>query len=367
MIQTTMTNNQVDNHETATSSNIVATWGSLNVVAYEKPPQEVEMISGNNGRNVQGLLSGSDGRRGGEGFENSRELTAKINEYGLDMVIGMSAEANDLSDEEIDILREFAKDIEAGNDAAGNDKTDQVALLIDSDGLIAQVTSHAEIAGQIDGTSARDLGGSPDTNTVDGEEVEVDGQKYAIKSNQFWSPLVFDFDADGIDTTAATDRTDINADGRVDAVNSVGADDGILVIDADGDGVAGEDGSEYFGNFTDLSDLGIEGQFANGFEALRALAEKEGLVGKGDQVLDEADIEYLENKYQLGFKVGGYNADVSAASELVSEITLGQAGETERDYNFDGRGNMLESQAGTSFVTADGEESDYADLWHRAG
>ena len=66
--------------------------------------------------------------------------------------------------------------------------------------------------------------------------------------------------------------------------------DAVLVFDKDGDGISGKDGSECFGNNTDLDGDGKADGYKDGFEALKALAQKFGLVnGEDDNVLDEND------------------------------------------------------------------------------
>ena len=89
--------------------------------------------------------------------------------------------------------------------------------------------------------------------------------------------------------------------------------DAILVFDADGDGISGEDGSECFGDNTDLDGDGVADGYKDGFEALKALANKEGLVnGIDDNTLDENDLKILEEKYGLQIKTDGYNSEASS-------------------------------------------------------
>ncbi|MFP4061619.1 MAG: hypothetical protein ACLFS2_02375 [Halochromatium sp.] len=320
-------------------------------------PWEVEMISGNNGRNVQGALEGHAGGRQGEGFENSQKLSENIRENGLESVIERSTEKHDLTTDEVRVLNEFKSDIEAGRDAAQNGATDETALMVDDEGLIARVANHSDVASQIDGAGARDLGGGSDHNTVNGNTVKLGENDlyYEIKSNQFWSPLAMDLEGDGIDTTNETTRYDINGDGSRETVNDV--DDAILAING------GDDGSELLGNNTDL---GLGKSYDNGFDALHALGEKHGLVGGEDQVLDNSDIDTLERELDFGVKTDGYNSEVRSLGDVgVTQINLGEAGETQWNSDFDGRGNALETQEGATFVNEDGETNEYADVWHR--
>ena len=107
------------------------------------------------------------------------------------------------------------------------------------------------------------------------------------------SPLSFDLEGDGIKTSDELIQYDIDGDGDLDTINDSA--DAILVFDADGDGISGEDGSECFGNNTDLDGDGVADGYKDGFEALKALADQEGLVdGVYDTTLDEEDLKVLE-------------------------------------------------------------------------
>jgi len=334
---------------------------------YYSEPQEVEMISGNNGRNVQGLLEGKTGHRPEASFENSQTLADNVNKYSLDWLIDASARENDLSASEVDTLREFQRDIEAGNDAANNNKTDQTALLVDDKGLIAKVADHSDVASQIDGTSARDLGGSPNQNTVAGESIEFNRsvtiganeygitEQYNIKSNQFWSPLALDIGGNGVGTTNETIRYDINGDGHLNTVNDV--EGGVLAMGS------GSDGSELLGNNTDL---GLGNNYDNGFDALRTLAQQHNMVGGSDQRLDQSELSELNDEVGLGVKTDGYQSETQSFDDVgVAQINLGEQGNTEWHSNFDGRGNAVQTQEGATFVNDEGEENDYVDVWHR--
>ena len=177
------------------------------------------------------------------------------------------------------------------------------------------------------------------------------------------SPLSFDLEGDGVKTSDELIRYDIDGDGKLDTINDSA--DAILVFDADGDGISGEDGSECFGDNTDLDGDGKADGYKDGFEALKALADQEGLVdGVYDTTLDEEDLKVLEEKYGLQIKTDGYNSEGSSLFEAgITEINLATTDETTLHKNFDGKQNDIMTQEGATFVV-NGEEREYADIWH---
>ena len=177
------------------------------------------------------------------------------------------------------------------------------------------------------------------------------------------SPLSFDLNGDGVKTSDELIRYDIDGDGDLDTINDSA--DAVLVFDADGDGISGEDGSECFGDNTDLDGDGVADGYKDGFEALKALANKEGLVnGIDDNTLDENDLKILEEKYGLKIKTDGYNSDGKSLFDAgITEINLSTTDETTLNKNFDGQHNDLMTQEGATFVV-NGEEREYADIWH---
>lgn len=176
------------------------------------------------------------------------------------------------------------------------------------------------------------------------------------------SPLSFDLNGDGVKTSENIISYDIDGDGVLDKINDSA--DAILVFDKDGDGISGSDGSECFGDNTDLDGDGVADGYKNGFEALRALALKDGLVnGADDNELDENDLKLLEEKYGLKIKKDGYNGEAVSLSEAgITKINLSDS-ETQTVENFDNNNNNLMTQDGATFVV-NGEEREYADIWH---
>lgn len=184
----------------------------------------------------------------------------------------------------------------------------------------------------------------------------AEGQEYDVAYDKFQSPLTFDLDGNGVKTSASKVRFDIDGDGDKDLINDVA--DGVLVFNG------GDHGGEVFGNNTDLDGDGKADGYNNGFEALAALARKEGLIdpAKGDMTLSKADLEQLERDYDLAIKVG-YNGEAKSLSSLgISEINLSDSAAFKE--SFDAWGNKIQHQAGATFVQ-DGATREYADVWHK--
>ncbi len=178
------------------------------------------------------------------------------------------------------------------------------------------------------------------------------------------SPLSLDLNGDGVKTSENIVDFDIDGDGIVDKINDSA--DGVLVFDKDGDGISGEDGSECFGDNTDIDGDGKKDGYKDGFEALKAFARDKGLINDADDmVLDADDIKYLEENFGFGIKAGGYTSETQTLTELgITEINLAKTDATSLQDDFDGNGNQLMTQEGATFVQ-NGETKEYADIWHK--
>lgn len=160
------------------------------------------------------------------------------------------------------------------------------------------------------------------------------------------SPLVFDLNGDGkVGTTSveAGQVFDLDADGKLDQTAWAAKGDGVLAFDADGDGVAGEDGSEIFGNNTVVDGK----KFDNGFEALKALAQKHlGPDAVKDGSLDTAELKALSEKTGLCMIVDGKKVGLDELG--ITKISVGYK---EAGPNADEHGNE-HRQVGTGFEMA---------------
>jgi len=176
------------------------------------------------------------------------------------------------------------------------------------------------------------------------------------------SPLAFDTNGDGVKTSTEKVSFDIDGDGQLDVVNNSA--DWVLAFDKDGDGKVGENGSELFGDNTDLDGDGVKDGYKDGFEALKALAKKEGLISDGDNALDADDLKKLEDKYGLKM-TNGYGGEAKSLADLgITQINVSTTDKTTLKRNFDGQNNDLMTQEGATFVV-NGETRDYADIWNR--
>lgn len=197
-------------------------------------------------------------------------------------------------------------------------------------------------------------------------QMSFDHAKYdeaARNIGNLASPLSLDLDGDGQLTSDKTVRFDIDGDGKLDTVNDIDDGDALLVFDADGDGVAGENGKELLGDNTDLDGDGKADGYKDGFEALEALARREGLIGPGDTELSTEDLKVLQDKYGLRLRRGSLNGkDQTFDAADVAALRVGR-GASRRQTNFDGRGNDVSRRDGAGFVRGDGTTGEMADIW----
>jgi hypothetical protein len=190
----------------------------------------------------------------------------------------------------------------------------------------------------------------------------VANQKVDKESNgkpKVASPLALDINGEkGIQTSDKKVNFDIDGDGKLDQVNDV--QEGVLAFGE------GKNGKQLFGDNTDLDGDGKADGYKNGFEALRALAKKEGMYDEkaGDTKLDAGEIATLEKKYNFGLKKG-YNAETeSLAQNGVTEIELGSENARTTARQGDQKDVILQEQEGATFKQ-NGETKEYADVWHR--
>ena len=129
----------------------------------------------------------------------------------------------------------------------------------------------------------QDEWGNPDNFLGDFKDKANRDGKYHIVD-----PLVLDLDGDGIETVGAQGRHgalfDHNKDGIRTATGWVSADDGLLVIDRNSDGLI-NNGSELFGDNTALKD-GSNAE--HGYAALKELdINSDGLVDAQDEAFQQ--------------------------------------------------------------------------------
>jgi hypothetical protein len=158
-------------------------------------------------------------------------------------------------------------------------------------------------------------------------------------------------DGNGVKTSTVGDGVvfDVYANGTAVQVAWTDGNDGLLVLDRDGDGMI-TSGAELFGDYTPMQDGSIA---KNGFEALRDLdSNADGIFDVKDSLFDQVQVWVDANR-----------DGVSQASELMG---LTQAGvkainltPTESDHVENGNLYGLVS----TFERTDGTEAAIIDVW----
>jgi len=144
---------------------------------------------------------------------------------------------------------------------------------------------------------------------------------------------------------------DLDGDGDLDRVGWVGANDGLLVRDLNGNGFI-DGGQELFGDATQLADGSLA---QDGFQALAALDQDgDGWVSAADAGFGQLSVWRDAN--QDGVADAGEVLSLEAVGITRLEVTSEQA-------NLVSEGNRIGLTA--SFERADGSRSTVADVWLR--
>ncbi|WP_311223096.1 MULTISPECIES: calcium-binding protein [unclassified Acidovorax] len=151
-------------------------------------------------------------------------------------------------------------------------------------------------------------------------------------------PLVLDLDGDGIEAIGINSSRPIlfdhDGDGTRNATGWISGDDGIVVLDRNGNGLI-DSGRELFGDQTLKPDVGSDGRpqtYANGYEALA------GQDSNGDGVINANDAAYSQLRIWRDANQDG----ISQASELrtLSDSGIASIGVVGAASNLDlGNGN----------------------------
>lgn len=134
-------------------------------------------------------------------------------------------------------------------------------------------------------------------------------------------------------------KFDANGDGKLETVAGVGEGDAMPAFDANGNGVAGEDGKELLGNYSDVD--------GDGFEALEALAEEGSPGSTADGVLDQSELKEIHENTGLVLM----DADGTVADNTVNSVNLGYT----TDQSFTDENGNVHSEIGEGIVI-DGEQ-----------
>jgi lysozyme family protein len=168
------------------------------------------------------------------------------------------------------------------------------------------------------------------------------------------SPVILDLDGDGVETMGVKDGAYFDHDGNgfAEQTGWTSSDDGLLVMDKNGDGVI-DSGKELFGDQTLLQD----GQkAANGFQSLAELD------GNSDGMIDSNDAAYAQLKIWQDLDGDGYASadEIKTLSELgIASINTGYATSTFVDINGNGH-----QQVG-SFTKTDNTTGTATDVWFK--
>jgi hypothetical protein len=181
----------------------------------------------------------------------------------------------------------------------------------------------------------------------------IDPNSDGVKKYHIYDPVVLDLDGDGIETIAANKWAGVLFDHDNDGIRTstgwVGSDDGILVLDRNGDGVI-NDGSELFGDSVTLKD---GSQATNGYAALAEFDSN------GDGKVNAEDTNFEQLKVWRDLNQDG----VSQTNELFGLTELGIQSLNLNHTNTDtalGNDNIL-AQTG-SFETLDGQSHIMGDV-----
>jgi len=147
------------------------------------------------------------------------------------------------------------------------------------------------------------------------EALENSRQRTSRRRRRRRDPLALDLDGDGIETVALNGFTgpmfDHDGDGAREATGWFAADDGLLVLDRNGNGKI-DNGSELFGDNTIL---------ANGETAAHGYAALADLDNNEDGIIDDSDARYADLKVWRDLNQDG----VSQSDELFSLAEVGVA------------------------------------------
>ncbi|MDE6387823.1 MAG: hypothetical protein K2L82_08480, partial [Lachnospiraceae bacterium] len=141
-----------------------------------------------------------------------------------------------------------------------------------------------------------------------------------------YDPLVIDLDGDGFELLSVKDGVyfDEDARGLVEKTEWVAADDALLAIDLNGDGII-NDGSELFGTSTTLAD---GSKAKSGFEALAQYdLNGDGVIDENDEVFDQLKVWQDKNSDGISqedelYSLGDLGIDNISLSTSVEEGRL---------------------------------------------
>ncbi len=216
---------------------------------------------------------------------------------------------------------------------------------------VSTLIASASLASKFFGSNVAIADDGNDSSSVNDEIIDRLKERFNLAEQQA-SPIILDLDGNGIDTVGfdAGVHFDHDGNGFAQLTGWVGANDGLLVWDRDGNGVI-DSGGELFGDNTVL---------VNGLRAVNGFAALAEHDSGGNGVIDANDAVWSELRVWRDLSQDG----VTQEGELV---TLDQLGITSislaytNSSHVDGHGNA-HKQVG-SFTWADGTAGTATDLW----
>lgn len=229
-----------------------------------------------------------------------------------------------------------------GNDILNGSFGSDTAVYFGNSDEFSIITENGQFQLRDDETT---IGDNEGTDTLIGIETLRfgDGSTVGITS-----PIILDLDGDGVETLSAAESAsnfDLNGDGLGDDTSWVGADDGFLFIDRDGDGTVSGAGEISF--ISDVSNAATD------------LAGIAGFDSNGDGILNDQDQDFASfGVWQdaNGDGVVDLGETKSLASAGIAAINLAGTA-VEAAFNF---GEVAIANTGT-FMLADGSERSFAD------
>lgn len=176
----------------------------------------------------------------------------------------------------------------------------------------------------------------------------------------YTSPIIVDFNQDGIVSAASGDGVDVNGDGIADGY-ATGGDKMLAMSDTNGNGEI--DGTEVFGDKTVNPFTGEEINAANGFEALKIVAqsaqEKTGINCMSGDFVNLVQLKEALNT--IGVNLGFISDDnVSELEDLAHVVALNV-----NNYNeVEDEGDVQHRQQG-SYIDNTGTEYKADDVWFK--
>ena len=167
------------------------------------------------------------------------------------------------------------------------------------------------------------------------------------------SPIVVDLDGDGVETISRKGNVnffDLNNNGFLERTGWVGADDGLLALDLNNNGII-DNGAELFGNNTRLPN----GENAkNGFEALKQYdSNNDGILNEQDKIW--SDLRVWQDSNSNAITDAGELKTMQEAG--ISSISL----KYKDSYHTDQQGNA-HKQIGSA-QKANGDTTTVSDVW----